>query len=44
MERVKECIKNRLEFRENDYKEDKFILAMEELDLREKGLDISYEE
>ena len=45
MEQVEECVRNHLEFRQNDYKEkDEFILVMEELNLREKELDISYEE
>ena len=45
MELVKECIRNRLEFKENDYEEeDEFLLAMEELDLREKQWNISHEE
>ena len=36
MEKVKECIGNCLGFKENDNKEeDEFLLAMEELDLRE---------
>ena len=44
MEKVKECIKNCLNFKENEYKEeDKFFLVMEKLDLREE-LDISHEE
>ena len=45
MEKVEECIRNRLQFKVNNYdKEDKFLLAMEELDLREKQLNISHEE
>ena len=45
MEQVGERVKNHLEIRENDYEEeDEFILVMEELNLREKELDISYEE
>ena len=45
MEKVEECIRNCLRFKENDYKkEDEFLLAMEELDLREKELDISHAE
>ena len=45
MEQVEECIKNRLEFKEKVYEEeDIFLLAIEELDLREKQLDISHEE
>ena len=35
MEKVKECIRNRLGFKENDYdEEEEFLLAMEELNLR----------
>ena len=42
MEKVEEYIKNCLGFKENDYdKEEEFLLALEELDLREKELDIS---
>ena len=45
IEKVEECIRNCLGFKENDYKEeDEFLLAMEELDLREKELDMSHEE
>ena len=45
MEKVKDCIRNRLGFKENDYEEEnEFLLALEELDLREKKLDISHEE
>ena len=41
MEKVKECIRIHLEMKENDYEEDDgFLLVMEELDLREKKLDI----
>ena len=43
MEKVEECIKNCLNFKENEYdEEDEFLLAKEELDLREKELEISY--
>ena len=45
MKKVEECVKNCLNFRGNEYdEEDEFLLAMEELDLREKELDISYKE
>ena len=45
MEKVKECIKNHLNFKENEYyEEDEFLLAMEELELREKELEISHKE
>ena len=36
MEKVEECVMNRIYFKESEYnEEDKFLLAMEELDLRE---------
>ena len=45
IEKVKECIKNHLELKENYYEEeDEFLLAMDGLVLREKELNISHEE
>ena len=45
MEKVEEGIRNRLGFKESEYEEeDEFLLAMEELDLKEKELNISHEE
>ena len=45
MEKVEEIIKNHLTFKESDYEEEvEFLLAMEELDLRENEFKISNEE
>ena len=45
MEKVEEYIWNHLWFKESEYEEhDESLIAMEELDLRKKELDISHEE